>query len=336
MVNRSSCESTNSRRLAKEWQAATADAPSYEGQFGPEVRAIGEEGHARFTHDAESCQALAAYLAEKAEAFEAADLQTQEGMARIHAVLLDWLQQTKHLLPLRLLSLFPTDEIARLMDLAGLEKSGDGGHDGPWWLPQPISAEEFGLNANSLMRLLVMLGILPPPPGQPTPTRAQTPPATSSAPIMTSTPHPSQPTSSTATGSNSQGQGPTPSAVPTPTPWRTPSAEEMQRQREELERALERRRQELEHEAFLADPAGTVLKLSFKNTEKAHRVPNKMNQVVVASRKTAMLWKSGRSSTWRSHSLMTSCGRSSNHSYRRRGCADFAILGVSRLIIGRR
>jgi len=68
----------------------------------------------------------------------------------------------------------------------------------------------------------------------------------------------------------------------------------------------------------------------------ALRVPNKMNQVVVASRKTAMLWKSGRSSTWRSHSLMTSCGRSSNHSYRRRGCADFAILGVSRLIIGRR
>jgi len=78
------------RRLAKEWQAATDDAPSYEGQFGPEVRAIGEEGRARFTRDAESCHALAAYLAEKAEAFEAADLETQEGMARIHTALLDW------------------------------------------------------------------------------------------------------------------------------------------------------------------------------------------------------------------------------------------------------
>src|SRR3990170_1308393 len=140
------------RRLAKEWQAATDDAPSYEGQFGPEVRAIGEEGRARFTRDAESCHALAAYLAEKAEAFEAADLETQEGMARIHTALLDWLQETKHLLPFAALVNFPHDDVDRIMRLGGSfwPPDPDDLRRRPWWEPTAVSLAELwaGLDAS--------------------------------------------------------------------------------------------------------------------------------------------------------------------------------------------
>jgi hypothetical protein len=70
--------------IAKQVYGAAEEAPSFNGQFGPQVRAMGEEGRALLTSKADRLAVLSADLRARAEAFEAADREWQAAMARIY------------------------------------------------------------------------------------------------------------------------------------------------------------------------------------------------------------------------------------------------------------
>lgn len=63
--------------------SATAGAPSYDGQFGPEVRAIGQEASSRLRSFAGVLGTRNDYLVAKADAFEAADQAVVSGLSQI-------------------------------------------------------------------------------------------------------------------------------------------------------------------------------------------------------------------------------------------------------------
>jgi hypothetical protein len=66
--------------LARSLHAEAGSAPSYDGQFGPQVRVIGVEGLARGESIAAKLEELSEELERRAEAFEVAD---QAGAARL-------------------------------------------------------------------------------------------------------------------------------------------------------------------------------------------------------------------------------------------------------------
>jgi hypothetical protein len=68
------------RGLADRALRATQGAPSYDNQFGPQVRTIGDEAHARLSTYASRLSELSQELARIAAAFERADLETLLGL----------------------------------------------------------------------------------------------------------------------------------------------------------------------------------------------------------------------------------------------------------------
>lgn len=68
------------RGLAEQALRAAQDAPSYDGQFGPQVRVVGDEAHARLMGMAGQLSEFNLKLAQIAEAFEAADAQAVGGL----------------------------------------------------------------------------------------------------------------------------------------------------------------------------------------------------------------------------------------------------------------
>jgi len=127
------------RRLGEQvWQAA-ARAPSYDGQFGPKVRALAEEGRAQLETQAARLGSLSEELLARAEAFEAADLETQTAFQQLSSALQTWFRNASFLAP-----------FVRLGELVGLENltgtsdrnvgSGEDGEEPPWWAPFAIGA----------------------------------------------------------------------------------------------------------------------------------------------------------------------------------------------------
>jgi len=74
------------RGLAEHARRATQDAQSYDGQFGPQVWAVGDEAHARLSAQADRLAELSLELVGIAEAFESADA---ESLAALHAIALN-------------------------------------------------------------------------------------------------------------------------------------------------------------------------------------------------------------------------------------------------------
>src|SRR3972149_11358543 len=68
------------RGLAQKALQATQAAPSYDGQFGPPVRAIGNEAHVRLDRVAGRLSELSRELARIAEGFAAADATAAAGL----------------------------------------------------------------------------------------------------------------------------------------------------------------------------------------------------------------------------------------------------------------
>jgi cell division septation protein DedD len=79
------------RSLAEEVDDSSASAPSYDGQFGPQVQALGSEISADALTTAAKLSSLSEALLIKADEFEAADQETQGGFAGLFAQFRSWL-----------------------------------------------------------------------------------------------------------------------------------------------------------------------------------------------------------------------------------------------------
>ena len=64
---------SNLRNLAEAVQRTAANAPSYDGQFGPKVRSLADQASAKLSADASRLEELSQSLVERAAAFESAD-----------------------------------------------------------------------------------------------------------------------------------------------------------------------------------------------------------------------------------------------------------------------
>ena len=78
------------RAAGSQVHQAVQGAPGYDGQFGPQVASIGLEAHARSRALADRLAELSSRLAAKAEAFEAVDAASLQGLASIQRELLAW------------------------------------------------------------------------------------------------------------------------------------------------------------------------------------------------------------------------------------------------------
>jgi uncharacterized protein YukE len=128
---------------------STEAAPEYEGQLGPQVRALGAEASAQARALADQLSELTDLLTKKAEAFEATDGLSQQGLGELLAGFNGWLEQVRRLWPFG--AIFPEELVERYMRLGGLiiDDGGDegGGDTGqpPWWAPVVIwLAEGWG------------------------------------------------------------------------------------------------------------------------------------------------------------------------------------------------
>ena len=77
--------------LAEEGEETAASAPSFDGQFGPRVQSLGLEAHAQMTAVATKLTVLSDALLIKAEEFEAADHETEGGLAGLFAQFRAWI-----------------------------------------------------------------------------------------------------------------------------------------------------------------------------------------------------------------------------------------------------
>ncbi len=78
------------RAAGNQVQQTTRGAPGYDGQFGPHVASMGSEALARVRMVADRLAERSAWLAAKAEAFEAADLAALQGLDSVRWELLAW------------------------------------------------------------------------------------------------------------------------------------------------------------------------------------------------------------------------------------------------------
>ena len=70
-------------QLAVETIQAAESAPSYEGQFAPQVQSLGQDAQSRLSQQAERLRSLGEALAVTASAFESADQQSVQGVERL-------------------------------------------------------------------------------------------------------------------------------------------------------------------------------------------------------------------------------------------------------------
>jgi len=70
-------------QLAAETIQAAESAPSYDGQFAPQVQGMGQEAHSRLSQQAERLRGLGEALAAIATAFESADQQSIQGFEQL-------------------------------------------------------------------------------------------------------------------------------------------------------------------------------------------------------------------------------------------------------------
>ncbi len=127
-------------QLARDALENAEAAPSYDGQFGPRVRALGAEAFAHLSARADRLDELASELAQIAEVFRQADLQTAASMAGLSGRLQEWLRGSARHLASWLETPFSWLGIHHLLGPDGLLDDGDDPDEPPWWAPLVIGA----------------------------------------------------------------------------------------------------------------------------------------------------------------------------------------------------
>jgi len=82
------------RRLADQVVASAEGAPSFEGQFGPKVRALAAQAHAELSRRAADFHERAEQLGAIAARFEQADLESVAGMERLAISMQSWVERS--------------------------------------------------------------------------------------------------------------------------------------------------------------------------------------------------------------------------------------------------
>jgi len=123
------------RKLAEDAAESAASAPPYDGQFGNQVQSMGSQAFAQMNAVATKLTVLSEALLLKADEFEAADLETQGGLAGLFAQFRSWLDSLG--LPLGAQSTSPwaflSPEFEWLFKDGGPEDEGE-----PWYTPLAI------------------------------------------------------------------------------------------------------------------------------------------------------------------------------------------------------
>ena len=117
---------------------SSQSAPSYDGQFGPKVRALGAEAFAQLSSGTDRLGALASELTQIAEGFRQADLQTAASMQGLSGRLQEWLAGSARHLASWLETPFAWLGIQHLLGPEGLLDDGDEPDEPPWWAPLVI------------------------------------------------------------------------------------------------------------------------------------------------------------------------------------------------------
>ena len=123
------------KTLGDEVADAAASAPSYDGQFGPLVGSLGAEAIGQLQGQSARLSTQSEALLLKAEEFEAADLQTQQGLTGLQLKLQGWLEQA--------LGFEPVARLAALFGLGGPAMTVDkdpSDDELPWWASLAIQA----------------------------------------------------------------------------------------------------------------------------------------------------------------------------------------------------
>jgi uncharacterized protein YukE len=153
------------RQLGHEALDAAESAPSYDGQFGPQVESMGAEAQALTTKQADRLGALSDQLLIYANEFEQADLESMDRLAGLNQFLHEWLAKLN--LPSGQAGAgapFPAwlvDWYLRLGFPGGVGITGGAtapSTEAPWWAPIAVGGSDFWNRAVEGGQGLVNLG----------------------------------------------------------------------------------------------------------------------------------------------------------------------------------
>jgi hypothetical protein len=119
------------RHQADQLLRTAESAASYDGQFGPRVRALATQAHAELTRPASDVRESAERLCEIAARFEQVDLETVAGMEGLALRMQGWVDGSVGVLTVWAQNPSGQSFSQRLSCLASEAKEGD--H--PWWAP---------------------------------------------------------------------------------------------------------------------------------------------------------------------------------------------------------
>jgi uncharacterized protein YukE len=119
------------RRLADRVVASADGAPSFDGQFGPKVRALAAQAHADLSRRAATLQDRAEQLASIAARFEQADLESVAGMERVAVSMQSWVERSGATLAGWARSPYGQSFFQRLSSPASMADVSEQ----PWWAP---------------------------------------------------------------------------------------------------------------------------------------------------------------------------------------------------------
>jgi len=119
------------RRLADQVVASAEGAPSFEGQFGPKVRALAAQAHAELSRRAADIHERAEQLGAIAARFEQADLESVAGMERLATSMQRWAEHSRATLARWARSPFGQSFLQRLSSLASVVDASEQ----PWCAP---------------------------------------------------------------------------------------------------------------------------------------------------------------------------------------------------------
>ena len=178
------------RRLADRVVASAEGAPSFDGQFGPKVRALAGQAHAELSRRAVTLQDRAEQLAAIAARFEQADLESVAGMDRLAASMQSWVERSGATLAGWARSPSGQFFLQRLSSLASVVDESEQ----PWWAPIVLGWQSTWSWFDRTVGAPIREGLRPrvestAPTGQ-TITPIVTPPPSSPISKATSTPQP--------------------------------------------------------------------------------------------------------------------------------------------------
>jgi len=179
------------RRLADRVVDSAEGAPSFEGQFGPKVRALAAQAHSDLSWRAATLHARAEQLGAIAAKFEQADLESVAGMEHLAISMQSWVERSGAALAGWAGSPFGQSFFRRLSSLASVADRSEK----PWWAPIVLGWQSTWLWLDRAVGAPIREGLRPrvesAAPSDPTVTPIVTP--SPSAPIAIATPTPQPP-----------------------------------------------------------------------------------------------------------------------------------------------